>query len=375
MKILIAPDSYKGSLSAYEVSKCIKKGILNANKDIEIIEMPVADGGEGTVEILVGNLGGKLIVKKVSGPLGKIVEATYGIINDTTAIIEMASAAGLTLIDEKDRNPLLTTTFGVGQLILDALDRGCREFIIGIGGSSTNDGGAGMASALGAKFLSLDNKEIKCSGGNLDEILNIDITNLDKRINESKFMVACDVDNTLCGENGAAFVYAKQKGASDKDIKKLDENLFYYAQIIRKDLNKNILNIKGSGAAGGLGGGMVAFLSAELKSGFDIISEKLNLEKYIKESDYIITGEGRIDKQSLNGKVPVGVGNLAKKHNKKVIAIVGSIDENIGNLQGTGISSIFSIISRAITLEEAMDDKVARKSIEELSEQIIYLII
>jgi len=374
MKILIAPDSYKGSLSAYEVTKCIKKGILNANKDIEIIEMPLADGGEGTVEILVGNLGGKIVTKKVSGPLGKLVDATYGIINEKTAIIEMASAAGLTLIDEKDRNPLLTTTFGVGQLILDALDRGCREFIIGIGGSSTNDGGAGMATALGVKFLSLENEEIKCSGGNLDKILNIDIANLDKRINKSKFTVACDVNNTLCGKNGAAFVYAKQKGASDKDIKKLDENLFYYAQIIKKDLNKDILNIKGSGAAGGLGGGLVAFFSAELKSGFDIISEKLNLEKYIKESDYIITGEGKIDKQSLNGKVPVGVGNLAKKHNKKVIAIVGSIDENIGNLQKTGISSIFSIISRIVTLEEAMDDKVARKSIERLSEQIIYLI-
>ncbi|MEA1975731.1 MAG: glycerate kinase [Bacillota bacterium] len=374
MKILIGVDSFKDSLSAIDVSKSIKKGIIKVNNRVEIMEIPLADGGEGTMEIIVNNLNGKIINTKVVGPLGEKINGSYGIVDEDIAIIEMATVAGLELLKEKDRNPSKTTTYGVGQLILDALDKGCKEFVVAIGGSSTNDGGIGLARALGVKFLDNKNSEIELNGNGLKDLVNIDISEIDKRIKESKFQVACDVDNVLCGENGAAYVYARQKGANDKMIEMLDKNLFNLSEVIKKDLGKDVLNIKGAGAAGGLGGGLVAFLDASLKSGFDIVSNILNLESEIKSCDLVITGEGSFDYQSLNGKVPIGVAKLAKKYNKKVIVIAGSVGEISEEIYENGVTSVFSIISKPSTLEELINKKTTENSLESLAEQIIRLL-
>jgi glycerate kinase len=375
MKILIGVDSFKDSLSAIDVSRSIKKGILKANNRAEIKEIPLADGGEGTMEILVNNLNGKIIKTKVFGPLGEKINGSYGIVDENTAIIEMATVAGLELLKEKDRNPSKTTTYGVGQLMLDAFDKGCREFIIAIGGSSTNDGGIGLASALGVKFLDINNNEIELNGNGLKDLVMIDISDIDKRVKESTFQIACDVDNVLCGENGAAYVYARQKGANDKMIEMLDKNLFNLSEVIKKDLGKDILNIKGAGAAGGLGAGLVAFLDGSLKSGFDIVSNILNLENEIKKCDLVITGEGSFDYQSLNGKVPVGVAKLAKKYNKKVVVIAGSVGKITDEIREIGITSVFSIINKPSTLKELINRKTTEDGLESLAEEIIRLLV
>lgn len=370
MKILIAPDSFKESLSSVEVSKYIKEGFERSNGNFDIKEIPLADGGEGTLNTLVNNLGGQIKEVEVSNPIGEPIKAKYGIAENKLAIIEMAEAAGLTLLDEEQRNPLFTSTYGVGELILDALDHGCRDFVIAIGGSSTNDGGVGMAGALGVEFLDVNGKSIKLTGKGLEELNSIDISKIDKRISESSFLIASDVNNVLCGPYGAAHVYGEQKGANLKEIKTLDANLKMYSEILKRDLNIDILNIPGSGAAGGLGGGLIAFLDSELKSGFEIISQKLDLENHIKKSEYIITGEGKIDSQTAHGKVPSGVGKIAKKYNKKVIAIAGSIGEDISQLDDCGITSIFSIIDRPMTLEEALNKETTKKSLIRLGEQL-----
>ncbi|MGI6224849.1 MAG: glycerate kinase [Peptococcales bacterium] len=354
-KIIIAPDSFKGSMSAKEVCEAAERGVKSVLEDVEIIKIPMADGGEGTVETLVDATDGKLIKINVLNPLGHEFETYFGILGDgRTAVIEMALASGLTLVPREHRNPLLTTTYGTGQLIKAALDHGCREFIIGIGGSATNDGGVGMAQALGVQFLDKDGKEIGFGGVNLSKLERIELGGLDSRIKESIFKVACDVDNPLCGPKGASYVFGPQKGATSEMIQLLDSNLLHFAKVIHRDVGVSVQNEPGAGAAGGLGAGLMAFCQARLQRGIDLIIEATKLEGQIKGADLVITGEGQMDFQTAHGKTPYGVAQIAKKYDIPVIAIVGSIGYGVEELYTKGIDSIFSIVEGPMTLEECM---------------------
>jgi glycerate kinase len=356
MKIVIAPDSFKGSLSAKEVADSIENGIKKVIKDAEIIKIPMADGGEGTVQSLVDGTGGKIVKVKVYDPLMRPIESFYGILGDEqTAVIEMAAASGLPLISVDERNPMKTTTYGTGELIKHAMDMGCRNIIIGIGGSATNDGGAGMVKALGAKLLDKNNEEINFGGEGLKDLHSIDISSMDERIKECKITAACDVDNPLCGETGASCVFGPQKGADEEMVRKLDEYLLNFANVIKNDLDVDIKDVPGAGAAGGLGGGLLTFLNANLKRGIDIVIETTNLEKNLENVDIVITGEGMIDFQTAFGKTPFGVAKVAKKLNIPVIAIAGGIGKDANTLYEKGFNSIFSIVDKPMNLEEAMD--------------------
>ncbi|MGH4137821.1 glycerate kinase [Clostridium sp.] len=357
MKIVIAPDSFKGSLSALEVCEGIEKGIRKVLGVAEIVKVPMADGGEGTVQSLVDATGGKLIKVKVKDPLMRTVEAFYGILGDgTTAVIEMAAASGITLLSKEERNPMKTTTYGTGEIIVHALDMGCRNFIIGIGGSATNDGGAGMLSALGVKLLDVNGKDIGCGGGSLDKLKTIDLSHLDSRIELCNIVAACDVDNPLCGERGASNIFGPQKGADEDMIITLDNNLSHYADMVEKYLGISIKEYPGAGAAGGLGGGLLAFLNAKLKRGIDIVIETTKLEDSIKDADLVFTGEGMIDYQTAFGKTPFGVAKVAKKYNIPVIAIAGGIGKGTETLYEQGFTSIFSIVDKPMQLEEAIEN-------------------
>jgi len=357
MKIVIAPDSFKGSLSALEVCESIEKGIRKVLGRAEIVKVPMADGGEGSVQSLVDATGGKLINLKVKDPLMRPVEAFYGILGDgTTAVIEMAAASGITLVSKEERNPMKATTYGTGQIIVHALDRGCRNFIIGIGGSATNDGGAGMLSALGVKLLDENACEIGFGGGNLDKLKSIDLSSIDSRLKLCNIVAACDVDNPLCGEKGASYIFGPQKGADEDMIITLDNNLSHYADVVEKYLGISIKEYPGAGAAGGLGGGLLAFLNAKLKRGIDIVIETTNLEHSIKDADLVFTGEGMIDYQTAFGKTPFGVAKIAKKYNIPVIAIAGGIGKGADTLYDQGFTSIFSIVDKPMNLEEAIEN-------------------
>jgi glycerate 2-kinase len=357
MKILVAPDSFKESLSAIQVAEAISMGVLKIIPNAEIIKTPISDGGEGLLDALVNDKNGKIIKVKVYDPLYRSIAAEYGILNEgTTAVIEMAKASGLELLKEQEKNPYNTSSYGTGQLILDALDRGCQKIIIGIGGSATNDGGMGMVKALGGKFINNEGVELTEGGGALGELSSINLTNFDKRISNCKIVVACDVTNKLTGENGASFVYGAQKGGSKEQLEFLDKNLEHYAAIIRNHLGIEIENINGAGAGGGMGAGLMAFLNAELKSGIDLILETLEIKKHIKNIDLIITGEGKIDKQTLQGKTILGIAALAKEYHVPVIAITGKIGDNIDEIYKLGITSIFSIVNKPMKLEEAIND-------------------
>lgn len=373
MKIVIAPDSFKESLTALRVCEAVEKGIRTHFPDAEISKVPMADGGEGTVQSLVDATGGQIIQAKVTGPLDKEVEAFYGILGDgKTAVIEMAAASGLHHVPVDKRNPLVTTTRGTGELILKALDHKVKHIIIGIGGSATNDGGAGMAKALGAKLLDAKGAEIKEGGGSLDQLTFIDLTNLDSRLAEVKVEVACDVDNPLTGETGASAVFGPQKGATPDMVKQLDRNLAHYAAIVGKEVGIHIQSVPGAGAAGGLGGGLLAFLSAELKPGVDIVIKATQLESYIKNADLVITGEGRIDGQTIYGKTPIGVAKTAKKHSVPVIAIAGSIGAGSEAVYEHGISALFSVVPGAVTLPEALEK--ADENIERTAKNVASVI-
>lgn len=355
MKILIAPDSFKDCLSAKNVAEHIKTGLLNASLGYDIRIVPMADGGEGTVESLIDATDGKLVVCKVQDPLDREIEATYGITGDgDTAIIEMAAASGIELLSTNERNPWFTSTFGTGQLIVNALNNGCRRFICGIGGSATNDGGVGMAMALGIKFLDENGKEINKGGRELSRIKKIDVTNLDPRILESEFIIACDVNNPLTGNNGASVVYGPQKGADEEMVQKLDKGLKNLAERVSLDLYKDIEDIPGAGAAGGLGAGFVAFLNGTLKKGVDIVIEETQLEEHCRWADFVITGEGKIDYQTKFGKTPQGVARMAKQFNGSVIAVAGTLGENYQELYKTGFDVILSIVDKPMELEEAL---------------------
>ena len=333
MKVVAAIDSFKGSMTSLEVSEAFEKGVKKVYKDAGFLKIPLADGGEGTVKALIDNLDGEMVNIRVKDPLMRDVDSFYGISGDgKTAVIEMAAASGLPLLDSDERDPMKASTFGTGELIKDALEKGCREFIIGIGGSATNDAGIGMLSALGYIFLDENGDELNPNGENLLKIKSFRDDKVMKEVSEAKFLIACDVDNPFYGSNGAAYVYGKQKGATEEMIKILDKGMENFSNVIRDIKKSDISNISGAGAAGGLGGAFMAFFNSELKPGIDIITEKIELEKSIIGSDYVITGEGRIDFQTAMGKTPSGVAKLAKKYGIPVIAIGGSVDDEIGNI-------------------------------------------
>lgn len=357
MKIVVAPDSYKGSLTAGEVAVSIERGIKRVFADAEVLKIPMADGGEGTVQSLVDGTGGEIIKVNVKDPLMREVEAFYGILGDKkTAVIEMAAASGLPLLSKDERDPMKTTTYGTGQLIKNALDKGCRNIIIGIGGSATNDGGAGMIKALEAKLLDENGKDIGFGGGSLGKLSKIDITDMDARLKECSITAACDVDNPLCGPKGASHIFGPQKGADEEMVEILDHNLANYAGVIKRDLGTNIIDVPGAGAAGGLGGGLMAFLNAKLRNGIDIVIDVTGLDKKLKGAQLVITGEGMIDYQTAFGKTPYGVAKCAKKYGIPVIAIAGGIGQDADTLYQKGFDSIFSIVDKPMSLEQSMKD-------------------
>lgn len=356
MKFVIAPDSFKGSLSAVAVADAIENGIYAADPDAVIKKIPVADGGEGTVEAIIAASGGRIYEQNVIGPLGDDVKAFFGVLSDgITAIIEMAAASGLPLVPDDKRNPMHTTTYGTGQLIKAAMDKGCRRIIIGIGGSATNDGGVGMAQALGVKFYDDNGCVIDEFGGKiLSSIAHIDVSQLDPRVKDVEITVACDVTNPLCGPAGAAAVYGPQKGATPEMVEELDKGLANLAEVMKKDIGKDVKDVPGAGAAGGLGAGLMAFLGASLKPGMDIIIEITHMDEYVKNCDIVITGEGRTDEQTVYGKVPVGVAKVANRYGKPVICLSGSLGDGAEKVYECGITAVFSIIDKPMDLEMAM---------------------
>lgn len=357
MKIVIAPDSYKESLSALEVATQIEAGFRTVFPDALYVKLPVADGGEGTVEAMVAATAGTIIHVKVTGPLGEPVKAFYGLSGDQScAFIEMAAASGLELVPLAQRNPLKTTSYGTGELIRNALDQGVRHFIIGIGGSATNDGGAGMVQALGARLINRDGQQIEFGGRSLADLAQIEITGLDSRIKECHFEVACDVTNPLTGENGASAIFGPQKGATPAMVIELDNALKHYAWVIKRDLNIDVEQVSGGGAAGGMGAALQAFLGADLRQGIDIVTEALGLDELIKDATLVITGEGRIDSQTIHGKVPIGVARVAKRYNKPVIGIAGSLTNDVDVVYSHGLDAVFSVIYSVCTLDEALNN-------------------
>ncbi|VUS35674.1 glycerate kinase [Klebsiella spallanzanii] len=357
MKIVIAPDSYKESLSALDVATAIEQGFREVYPDAEYVKLPVADGGEGTVEAMVAATQGCRIEVTVTGPLGEPVEAFYGLSGDKQcAFIEMAAASGLESVPPAHRNPLLTTSWGTGELIRHALDTGVTQIIIGIGGSATNDGGAGMVQALGAKLLTKDNQQIAPGGGALDSLARIDVSELDKRLVGCRIDVACDVTNPLTGPQGATAVFGPQKGATAEMIARLDQALAHFAEIIHRDLDLDVLTLEGGGAAGGMGAGLYAFCGAKLRPGIEIVTDALHLADIVADADLVITGEGRIDSQTIHGKVPVGVARVAKRYNLPVIGIAGSLTADVGVVHQHGLDAVFSVIYSICTLDEALEN-------------------
>lgn len=362
MKICIALDSFKESMTALEACNSVKDGFINANLESQYFIVPMADGGEGTVKALIDCTDGEIVDVFVKDPLFRNIKASYGIFykdNKKIGVIEMAEAGGLNLLKPEERNPMITSTYGVGELILSALNNNVDEILLAIGGSCTNDGGVGMAAALGAKFYNKDGELISyenLTGGTLSNIYEIDTSNLNSILKNIKVTVACDVTNPLTGDFGASKIFAKQKGATVEQINILDNNLKHFAKVVLKSLDKDIENVSGAGAAGGLGGGSIAFLNAELKSGIDIVIDYTNLEEKIKQSDIVITGEGKIDKQTIFGKVPFGVATIAKKYNKKVIALAGCLDDGHEVIYDNGIDCAFSIVNNITDLPNALKD-------------------
>ncbi|WP_026568101.1 glycerate kinase [Bacillus sp. UNC41MFS5] len=356
MKFVLAPDSFKESMTAKKAALAMEKGVKAVFPNAECVIVPMADGGEGTVESLVSMTNGEIIKTEVIGPLGEKVIAEYGLLGEgQTAVIEMASASGLELIKPKERNPLLTTTYGTGQLIKHALDKGVRRFLIGIGGSATNDGGAGMLQALGVSFKDQDGNELPFGGGALHRLHSIDMSGLDERIKTVQMDVACDVTNPLIGDNGASAIFGPQKGATPEMVSNLDQNLAHFAEVIKQQLGEDIAHLDGAGAAGGLGAGLLAFLNAQLKKGIDLVIEYTGLEEQVKGADYVFTGEGSIDGQTLFGKTPYGVAAIAENYSVPVIAFAGRIGNGVESLYDNGFTAIIGILKGVTTLEEALE--------------------
>ncbi len=375
MKIVISIDSLKGSLTSIEAGNAIKTGILNVDKNADVTIMPLADGGEGTVDALVEGMNGENQNIVVTGPIYKKVEATYGILRESnTAIIEMAQASGLPLVPTELRNPLNTTTYGVGEVIKEAINKGCRNFIVGIGGSATNDGGVGMLQALGFEFFDKNGELVSLGGKVLNDIVSIKTENRLKELDECTFKIACDVNNPLYGLNGASHIYGPQKGATPEIVEELDRGLINLSEVVKKELGKDIANVQGVGAAGGLGFAFLAFLNSKLESGIKIILDEIKLEEAIKDADFVITGEGRLDNQTAMGKAPIGVAKLAKKHGVKVIALAGATTEDAVKCNEEGIDAYFSIVNGAMSIEQAMNRETAMKNMTATTTQIFNLI-
>lgn len=376
MKIVIAPDSFKENLTSMQVATCIEKGIKKVLPKARCIKIPMADGGEGTVQSLVDATGGKIIRKQVAGPMGVKTSAAYGMLGDgKTAVIEMAEASGLPLVPKDKRNPLLATTYGTGELIMDALNKGAERIIIGLGGSATVDGGAGMAQAIGVRFLAKNGKLIKehLGGGMLDRIHTIDVTGVDRRIKKTKFIIASDVTNPLCGKKGAAHVFGPQKGATPAMVQMLDRNLRHYADLVKKQLKKDVLNKQGAGAAGGLGAGLLAFTNAKMQRGVDLVVEITGLKKHIKGADIVITGEGRVDFQTAFGKTPAGVAKAARAYKVPCIAIGGSLADDARGVFEHGIAGLESAAARDMDLATAIAN--SRQHLEYAGERVMRLLL
>ena len=375
MRVVVAIDSFKGSMSSLEAGEAISNGIRKAHKDAEVEIRPLADGGEGTVEALSIGMGGKLIKVDVTGPVGRKVNAVYGIVDSSkTAIIEMSQAAGITLVSGDEKNPLYTTTFGVGELIKDAINKGCRHFVVGIGGSATNDCGIGMLQALGYEFLDKEGKQVGFGAIGVRDIVSIRDENVIKELSECYFRVACDVNNPLCGDLGCSAIYGPQKGATKEMVADMDGWLKNYSKIVKEKYPDADCEYPGTGAAGGLGYAFFNFTNSKLESGIKIVLDETKLEEYVKDADIVVTGEGRLDHQTVMGKAPVGVANIAKKYNKKVIAFSGSVTEDAGVCNEHGIDAFFPILRRIVTLEEAMQTDTAKKNLTDTAEQVFRLL-
>ena len=374
MKIVIAPDSFKGNLSALQVSQAIENGVKRVIPDAMTTIVPMADGGDGTVQALVDATGGEIIPAEVTNPLGGRVIAHWGLLSDkVTGVIEMAAASGLNLVPPQKLNPLITTTYGTGELILAALERGCRKLIIGIGGSATNDGGAGMAQALGVKLLDAKGAPLTFGGKALADLEHIDITTIDPRLADCDITVASDVTNPLCGSQGASAVYGPQKGATKEMVVQLDAALAHYADVIKRDLGIDIRDVPGAGAAGGLGAGLITFLKAKLLPGIDIVIQATGLVEHLKDAALVFTGEGRIDSQTAHGKVPVGVARKAKAFGLPVIAIAGEIKDGYQTVYQQGIDAVFSIAPGPISFNQSVAE--AEKLITDVAERALRLFI
>ena len=374
MKIIIAPDSFKGSLTTIEAADAIADGIKKVIIDAEIISIPIADGGEGTVEALIRASNGKIIKTPATDPLGNKIESFFGILGDgQTAVIEMAAASGLPLVSNDKRNPMLTTTYGTGELIKAALDYGCRKIIMGIGGSATNDGGIGAIQALHGSFKDANGWELKYGGAELIRLKTIDLAKLDRRIADCKFVVACDVSNPLTGELGASAVFGPQKGADSEMVELLDAGLHNMASVIKSVLGINVENVPGAGAAGGLGAACLAFLGAELKSGIDIVLEAVDFESKLNNADLVITGEGRVDSQTINGKVVSGILRASNARNVPLLVIGGGVEEDGYELLDHGAIAVLSICSKPMNLEYAQTN--AKELLTRCAEQAMRMIV
>lgn len=375
MKVTVAIDSLKGSLSSLEAGEAIRQGVLRAYPAAQVTVRPLADGGEGTVEALALGMGGRTEKVTVTGPMGRPTECVYGIIDETrTAIVEMSGAAGITLVADAERNPMNTTTYGVGEVIRDAIKKGCRHFIVGIGGSATNDGGVGMLQALGFGMLDDKGKQVSFGAKGLEELKKITDDNVIPELTECSFKIACDVTNPLCGEHGASAVYGPQKGATPAMILKMDKWLSDYADLAAKTFPRAEKEHPGAGAAGGLGFAFLTFTNAVLESGIKIVLDETRLEDYIKDADIVVTGEGQLDGQTVMGKAPIGVANIAKKYGKTVIAFSGCVTEDARACNGGGIDAYFPILRRVVTLAEAMDHDNAERNMTAAAEQAFRLV-
>lgn len=374
MKVLIAIDSFKGSLTSLEAGTAAAEGIKRVYPDSECDILTVADGGEGTVDALMSALSGEAVTVEVSDPLGRRIKAQYGITGDGTALIEMSAAAGITLLKKEELNPLMTTTYGVGEMIKDAVGRGCRRFVIGIGGSATNDGGAGMLQALGFSLLDKEGRDIPFGADGLSRLESISDEKVMKELSGCSFHIACDVTNPLCGEMGCSAVFGPQKGATQEAVSKMDSYLLHFAEKTKEIRPLSDKDFPGSGAAGGLGFAFKAFLGAGLVSGIDLILDEINIEDKIRDADFVITGEGRIDSQTVMGKAPGGVAERAKKYGKPVIAFAGAVTKDASYCNEKGIAAFFPIVRGVTTLEKAMERDVAYGNLADTAEQVFRVI-
>ncbi|WP_373214660.1 glycerate kinase [Ruminococcus sp. 5_1_39BFAA] len=374
MKVVVAVDSFKGSMTSIEAGNAVAEGIRRADAQAEVVVRPLADGGEGTVEALVCGMNGEMQRMTVTGPLGKPVVCEYGIIRESgTAVMEMSAAAGITMVSDEERNPLYTTTYGVGEMIRDAVSRGCRRFLVGLGGSATNDGGVGMLQALGFGFLDKDGQQVSQGAVGLKDLIRITDDQVIPELSQCQFRIACDVTNVLCGDNGCSAVYGPQKGATPDMIRDMDEWLSHYAKLTHEKYPKANACFPGTGAAGGLGFAFLSFTHAVLESGISIVLDELKLEEDMKDADVVVTGEGRLDGQTAMGKAPVGVAGLAKKYGLPVFAFSGSVTENARACNESGIDAFFPILRGVVTLKEAMKPENAQNNMANTVEQVFRL--